>query len=166
MHVLVAYGSRYGSTKDTARDIARHLEQAGHDVEVADAADVDALANYDLAIIGSGIYAGLLRRRVVRLLHRIARQRPSLPVAVFAMGPLAPEQDTPDAWRSTRERVARAIDRVDDLHVVDTEVFGGVIEPERMNWMFARMGAIDLRDQRAVERWVDEVLASVRVPVA
>lgn len=166
MQVLVAYGSRYGSTKETAQLIAEHLSERGIDVDLLDAADVDDLSRYDLAIIGSGIYAALLRRRVIRLLHRIARQHHSLPVALFAMGPTAPESEKPEDWQSMRERVARIADGIDGLRVASTAVFGGVIDPERMNWMFARMGAVDLRDRSAVEEWTDRVLSTVRVPVA
>lgn len=165
MRVLVAFGSRYGSTKDTAHDIARHVRARGVDVEVRDAADVDDLSHYDFAIIGSGIYAGLLRRRVIRLLHRIARQHRSLPVAVFAMGPLQPESEKPKDWQSMRERLSNIVGRIDGLNVVSATVFGGTIDPERMNWMFAKMGALDARDAAAVEEWTDQVLSSVRVPV-
>jgi len=80
MKVLVAYGSRYGSTREVAERIGQHARTSGVDVDVLDAADVDGLEAYDLAIVGSGIYAGLLRHRVVRLLHRIAKQHPELPV--------------------------------------------------------------------------------------
>jgi menaquinone-dependent protoporphyrinogen oxidase len=165
MRVLIAYGSRYGSTRETAEHMERHIAEAGHQVEVLDAADVDVLRDYDVVLIGSGIYAGHVRRRVVRLLHRIARQHPTLPIALFALGPMVPQEERPQDWQDVRERLDRLVDRIDGLDVLETAVFGGVIEPERMNFMFARMGGRDLRSWSDIDRWTDGVLQRVRTHV-
>jgi menaquinone-dependent protoporphyrinogen oxidase len=166
MRVLIAYGSRYGSTKETAARMGELLTAVGHVVDVTDASDVDALRDYDLVFVGSGVYAGFLRRRVVRLLHRIARQHPALPVAVFALGPMVTEAEKPDDWTHVRERLVHLVDKIDGLDVLDTAVFGGVIDPERMNFMFARADARDLRDWREIEAWTTRVAAGVPSHVA
>lgn len=164
MNVLVAYGSRYGSTRETARVIAERLDTQGIEAEVLDAADVDSLAGYDLVVVGSGVYAGLLRRRVLRLLHRIARQHPELPVAVFAQGPLETEADKPEDWQWLRTRLANLLGKIDDLNVVSTAVFGGYLDPQRIRFMFGKGEVKDARDEHAVEAWADEVVQLVPVP--
>lgn len=151
--ILIAYASRYGSTHEVGLRIGSVLAAAGEEVDVVDASDVGSLDDYDLAIVGSGIYVGLLRRRAIRLLHRIARQRPDLPVAAYALGPLTEESTHPQDWSDARERLDHALDAVDDLHVVDRVIFGGAIDPDRMRWMFRSLEASDLRDWEVIERW-------------
>jgi menaquinone-dependent protoporphyrinogen oxidase len=166
MRALVAYGSRHGSTREVAERIGARLEALGHEVDVLDASDVDGLGGYDLAVVGSGIYAGLLRHRVTRLLHRIARQHPETPVAVFALGPLSREDEKPEEWASARTRIEHVVGNVGGLEVVATEVFGGVIDPERMNFLFSHMDAVDLRDWTAIDAWAEHVALRTHVRVA
>lgn len=162
MRALVAYGSRYGSTEAVARAMCRQLEASGIEADVRDACDVDDLAPYDFAIVGSGIYVGLLRRRVVRLLHRIARQAPTLPIGVFALGPLVAAAERPEDWEAARTRLDATLARIDGLHLLDSAVFGGVIDRERMGFLFARAEEVDMRDWNVIERWVDELVRTVR----
>lgn len=62
MKVLVAVGSKYGSSREVARTICGTLEGQGFDVELSDAADVRSVTSYDAVILGSAVYGGLWRR--------------------------------------------------------------------------------------------------------
>jgi len=57
-HVLVAYATRYGSTAELARFIARTLREEGLDAEALPAAEVTDVAAYDAVVIGSALYMG------------------------------------------------------------------------------------------------------------
>lgn len=56
--ILVAYGSRHGSTKEIADHIGSTLTQEGHEVDVKKASKSVPVDPYDLIVIGSGIQAG------------------------------------------------------------------------------------------------------------
>ena len=56
-HVLVAYGSRHGSTAGIAETIAEELRRAGCIVTVQPASAVNDLAAYDAVVLGGALYA-------------------------------------------------------------------------------------------------------------
>src|SRR3954447_17805409 len=56
MKILVAYASEHGATREIAEHIGRALGDAGLDVDVRDADDVNDVAPYDAAVIGSAVY--------------------------------------------------------------------------------------------------------------
>ena len=62
MKVLVAVGSKYGSSRAVAKMIATTLEGHGFDVDFQDAADVRSVMPFDAVILGSAVYGGLWRR--------------------------------------------------------------------------------------------------------
>ena len=80
--VAIIYGSRYGSTAQTAEWIA---EGMGGVPEVMSAKDVGDLSYYDLIILGSGIYSGQLQEDMLAFLaERKDEVRPKI-VALFVV---------------------------------------------------------------------------------
>lgn len=66
--VLVAYGSKCGSTAEIAQLIGMELRLHGLDVTVLPAEKVESVRPYEFVILGSAIYAGRWRRSAMRLL--------------------------------------------------------------------------------------------------
>lgn len=68
MKTLIVYGSKYGATKICAKKIAKGLKGK---VEVINLKDkkVIALKDYDKVLIGTSIYAGMVRKEVKRFCH-------------------------------------------------------------------------------------------------
>jgi menaquinone-dependent protoporphyrinogen oxidase len=89
--VLVAYGSRHGSTEGIARRIASSLQAEGIDAAAQPVEAVQDIDGYDGFVIGSAVYAthwlGPVKAFVHR--HRAALQRH--PVWLFSSGPLSTE---------------------------------------------------------------------------
>lgn len=67
--VLVAYGSRYGSTRGVAEAIAETLRSQGVEADVRPAADVADPSRYDAAIIGGGVYGAKWHRDALALVQ-------------------------------------------------------------------------------------------------
>ncbi|RZN46230.1 hypothetical protein EF808_06105 [archaeon] len=83
--VLVAYGSRYGTSEEIANHMATILRE--HDIEV-DVADLRSrpsidLENYDGIIVGSGIKVGRWTKEAEQLLKELAGAPSKVKIGVF-----------------------------------------------------------------------------------
>jgi len=76
MKILVCYFSNTGNTEKVARSIAEGLEDEV--VEVLKVEDVDPLSlkNYDLVVLGSGIYGGKLNKKVIDFMKLVIEYPP------------------------------------------------------------------------------------------
>lgn len=77
--VVIIYGSRYGSTAQTAKWIA---EGMGGIPKVMSAKDAKDVAGYDIVILGSGIYSGQLQEDMLAFL---AEKKDEVKDKVFAL---------------------------------------------------------------------------------
>jgi menaquinone-dependent protoporphyrinogen oxidase len=152
--MLVAYGSKHGSTEKVAEAITENLKHAGRDVELRRAADVEDLTRYDGVVLGGSLYFGRWHRDAVRFLSKHRRELSELPVTVFALGPQGAElQDL----AKSRAQLDKALQKVPEIEPRSIAVFGGVIDPAKLRFPLNRMPASDARDWNAIEAWIDEV---------
>lgn len=156
--VLVAHASRYGSVEEVAHFVGEVLRDEGVECDVVAAGKASHLDGYDLVVLGSGLYATRLHRDARRFLRRHREELARVPFAVFAMGPLS---DDPAEAEKVRPQLEHGLERYPELTPVATEVFGGVISPERMPFPFNRMAAGDHRDWDEIRRFA----MSLPVPV-
>ncbi|MEU2413748.1 MULTISPECIES: flavodoxin domain-containing protein [Streptomyces] len=162
-HVLVAYATRYGSTAELARFIARTLREEGLEAEALPAAEVTDVAAYDAVVIGSALYMGRWRRDAGRLTRRHRDALRERAVWAFSSGPLDPsasERDIPPV-----PGARRAMERVRARgHVT----FGGRLEAgaegriARAILDEGRGG--DFRDFDAVARWARGIATEIETP--
>ena len=141
--VLVAHAGKYGSVEEVARYIGAVLRDRGATCVVVAAREAKDLDGYDLVVLGTGLYLSRLHREARRFLHRHHDELAQLPFAVFAMGPLS---DDPVGKEKVRPQLERGLERYPELEPVATEIFGGVIAPEKMPFPYNRMPAGDHRD--------------------
>jgi menaquinone-dependent protoporphyrinogen oxidase len=121
--VLVAYASRFGSTRAIAGEIGTVMAAAGVHVEVMDAGDVHDASGFGAFVVGSAVEAGHWLPAAAGFLER---HRPALearPVWLFSSGPLgdravqAAQPDPKEVARARRE-----------LHPRDCVVFAGAYD--------------------------------------
>ncbi len=86
--VLVAYGTRYGSTREVAEAVAATLEEQGIDTDVKTAREVRSLDGYDAVVLGTPLYMGALHKDVRALLEKNRAALEHTPFALFALGPI------------------------------------------------------------------------------
>lgn len=86
--VLVAYGSRRGSTAEIARWIGDVLHGLGLEAEVAEAATVRDVTAYDAVVLGGALYAGRWHKDARRFARRHATALSGRPVWLFSSGRL------------------------------------------------------------------------------
>ena len=152
--VLVAYGSKHGSTEEVATAIAFALDGRGLTVDLEPAAVVTDLAPYGLVVLGGSLYFGRWHQDARRLLRSLGRAPGTREVAVFAMGPRT--LDAADI-ASSRAQLHRALQRVPAVVPQWEAIFGGVIRPERLAFPFNRMPASDARDWAAIRAWATRI---------
>jgi menaquinone-dependent protoporphyrinogen oxidase len=157
--ILVAYGSKKGSTAEVAAFIGKRLREHGLVVDVRRAAQVEDLAFYDGVVLGGSLYFGRWHDDARAFLNRFRTALADRPLAVFALGPkIASEQDL----AGSRAQLDRALG---DAAPTAAAVFGGVIDPAKLRFPFNRMPASDARDWTAIAAWADDVASLVAVPV-
>jgi menaquinone-dependent protoporphyrinogen oxidase len=160
--VLIAYGSKHGSTADTADQVAGMLRERGLEADISEAAAVKTLDGYDAVIVAGSIYIGRWHPDARVFLRRFAKELRAIPVAIFAMGP---KTSSPEDLASARKQLDLALKRLPDVGADPIAIFGGVIDPAKLHFPFNRMPATDARDWEAIEAFADQYAARLALAV-
>ncbi|MGZ6313167.1 MAG: flavodoxin domain-containing protein [Candidatus Limnocylindrales bacterium] len=88
MQMLIAVSSKHGSTREIAGSIAETVRDAGIEVDVVDAEQVESVASYDAVIVGSALHMGHWMGPARALVNRTADALRTRPVWLFSSGPL------------------------------------------------------------------------------
>jgi menaquinone-dependent protoporphyrinogen oxidase len=161
--ILVAYASRYGSTREVAESIAATLRERQLRVDVRAAGEIGHLDGYAGVVLGGAIYMGRWHRDARAFAKRLAEELPGLPVAVFALGPT---DDVPEHRAGSEKQFRAALEKL-PFEPVSTRLFGGVVDPRKLHFPFNRIPAADVRDWDAVRAWSLEVADRLQaVPAA
>ena len=157
--VLVAYATKYGSTREVAEAIAERLRDRGIETDVRAARDVRSLDGYGGVVFGGALYFFRMIGEGRRFLSRHHKALSALPVAVFGMGPI---EDTDEQYAGARGHLDKALAKHESISPVAVAVFGGVLEPAGLRFPDANpamkgMPAVDLRDWKAIGEWADSL---------
>jgi menaquinone-dependent protoporphyrinogen oxidase len=158
--VLVAYGTKNGSTAEIAEWIADELRGQLIEADVLPAADIHDIGPYDAVVLGAGLYVGRWQRDAVRFARRHRKALTRRPVWLFSSGPLDPsatERDLPAA-----PAVARIATR---LGPRGHATFGGRLA-EGAQGLIARQilkqgEGGDFRDREQIRTWAHGVAAGL-----
>lgn len=156
--LLVAFGSKRGSTREVAEAIALKLRQAGREVELQRAGEIEDLTPYDGVVLGGALYSGRWHKDAARFLSKHRRKLSELPVAIFALGPQTAE---PEDLAKSRAQLEKALHQAPEVAPRTVAVFGGVIDPGKFRFPLSRMPASDARDWRAINAWADDVATAL-----
>jgi menaquinone-dependent protoporphyrinogen oxidase len=160
MTVLVAYGSKFGSTAEIAEAIADELRAAGVDVDLRDAADVKDVRDYEAVVLGSALYAFRWRPEAVRMLRRHRGELARRPLWLFHSGPLGKGTNDP-------QKPPRAVARLlPELGAEPPVTFAGRLEAETARGFIAKKmieggSGGDFRNWPAIRGWAHEIAASL-----
>lgn len=152
--VLIAYGSKHGSTAETADAIAGMVRERGLEVDVSEAARVPTLDGYDRVVVAGSIYMGRWHPDARDFIKRFADQLSEMPVAFFAMGPKSSE---PDDLAEARKQLDVNLRKLPDVGAEPIAIFGGVIDPAKLHFPFNRMPATDARDWDQIAAFAEAV---------
>jgi len=157
--VLVAYATKFGSTREVAERVGARLLKAGLQADVRAAREVRSLEGYDAVVFGGALYMFRLVGEGRRFLKKNRKALSQLPLAVFGMGPL---EDTESQFFDARQHLNKALVGLEGVVPVDVTIFGGVLDPAKLKFPYSNpgikaMGMSDLRDWQAIEGWADSL---------
>lgn len=153
--ILVAYATKYGTTKEVAETVGAVLTERGYSVDVRPAREVRDLSGYAAVVLGSALYFFMLHGDAKRFLARNRKALAQLPVAWFALGPFNnTEQELTDARKPVDKYLAQAT----WLKPKAVVIFGGRHDPSLLrfpdnNPAMRSMPATDARDWDAIRTW-------------
>ncbi len=123
MKTLILYATKHGATREIAALLAKQIEAATL-VDLA-SANLPEPNEYDCVMIGSSVYAGMLRKEAKAYITQYASQLKQKPLGLFVSG-MAPEgvQGYLDA-NYPKDVVA---------HAKATALLGGVSDPKKQGF--------------------------------
>lgn len=160
--ILVAYATRYGSTREVAEAAGTALCEQGVDAEVKPAKDVTALGGYGVVVLATPFYLGSMLKEATQFLDRNRAALQGLPVALLACGPISAAEDMAGA----RGQLDGALAKVEWLKPVASEMFVGKYDPARLRLVdrliavppaspLHGVGAHDDRDWESIQAWAE-----------
>lgn len=161
--VLVAYATKYGSTKEVAEAIAQTVRDTGASVEVRPAREAVDIDGFSAVVLGAPLYMFHWHRDARHFLSRNKKGLAKMPVAIFALGPMTP--DKPEEFDGARKQLDKALAKQDWLKPVAVEVFGGKFDPTGLRFpdnmpAVKAMPPSDIRDWDAIAAWARSLPAS------
>ncbi|PRH80787.1 flavodoxin [Streptomyces solincola] len=160
--VLVAYGTKNGSTAEIAEMIAGTLRRRGLEADVRPPGEVAELAGYDAVVVGGALYMGRWHRDARRFCRRHRHELRERPVWLFSSGPLDPsagERDIPPVSGAHRAELS--------LGARSHITFGGSLRAGARGRMAkaildeGRGG--DFRDRERISAWAESVADDLAV---
>ena len=159
--ILVAYATRYGSTKEVAEAIAETLRQEGAQVALHPLDEVRSLAGYQAVVMGAPLQMYRWHRDAFGFLSRHRKALAGMPVAVFVLGPVQNPHNE-EEWQGSRDQIAKELAKVDWFKPLAVEILGGKFDPQALGGlmkMFAKAEpASDIRDWEAIRQWAQGLL--------
>lgn len=168
--VLVTYASVYGSTREVAEEIATVLRKSGLAVDVWPARDVKGLDGYGAVVLGAPLYLMRWHKDAGKFLAQNKTALMRMPVAIFALGPLGPDEKE---LQICRRQLNKALASFAWLHPDAVELFVGKYDPENLGFLHRLLTkgkasplhnqpASDHRDWEAIRAWASEVATIIR----
>jgi len=165
LKVLVAYASKYGSTKRIAEFIGEKLRNSEMNVDVKDVISTGDLAGYDAFVVGSALFMGHWMKEAKGFLSKNRAVLTSKPTWIFSSGPTG-TKSTDKKGRDLLE--VSGPTELDELrswvHPREHKVFFGAFFADRLKGtaaLFARMipkdEEGDFRNWPVIESWASSI---------
>lgn len=163
--VLVAYASKYGSTKEVAEKVGAVIREKGESVDIKTVEDINSVDEYDKIVLGAALYAGNLSRAARKFLNRNQAGLAAKPVSMFVLGPIGPDEAE---MTGAKEQLAKLLEKYEWLKPVATEVFIGKFDATMLKFPVTillklpasplyGMTQQDNRDWNAISAWATNV---------
>jgi menaquinone-dependent protoporphyrinogen oxidase len=159
--ILVAYGTRAGSTAEVADAIGKKLASGGVAVDVKPVKKIQNLNGYQAVVLGSAVRAGKLLPEVTAFVKAHKEEFRKLPIAYFVVG-MTLREDTPEK----RKIVNTYLDPLRaEVTPVDTGLFAGKMDYSKLGFFekfivknIVKVPEGDLRNWQEINNWAEKLL--------
>ena len=164
--VLVAYGSKYGGTREISEKIGEVLKQENLEVDILSGDRAENPAQYDAFVIGSGVYAGMWRKEAVNFVINNEKLLADKPVWIFSSGPTG-EGDVKELM-SGWEYPGKIRPAVESIKPHDITAFHGVVYPEKLTFLHKLMLKMvkapsgDFRNWDTINDWAKSIATELK----
>lgn len=182
MKVLVAFASKYGSTRGIAEFIRDKLRDGGLEVDCLDVRESLNCMKYDAFVIGSALYMGHWMKEAKQFIKLNLGILSSRPVWLFSSGPTGDKQVNAKGQSLLEHAVSGPVD-LDNIergiNAREHRIFFGAFDPENLGYFSRKFFETDMmrnaspagdyRNWKEIETWAngigqrlkDEALAPV-----
>lgn len=173
MRVLIAYASKYGSTKGIAERIAATLNRSVELATAMPAAEADHVRDYDAYVIGSAAYMYHWMKEASEFVRANALTFANKPVWLFTSGPLG--TDVVDAQGRDVREAATPPEIAEFTELVRPRghrVFFGAYDPSKLSFTHRLAVALpgikklmipgDYRNWNEIDAWAKEIAHALR----
>jgi menaquinone-dependent protoporphyrinogen oxidase len=164
--VLIAYGSKYGSTKEIAEKIGEAIKGEGLEVDVLSADKVKGIGDYKGIIIGSAMYIGMWRKEVKNFVKNNEKDLAQKPVWIFTSGPTGKGDPVQKMSGWLYPQGLKPV--IENIKPRDIAVFHGNASVEKMSgmekWIMKRVKSEigDFRDWEMITKWAKGVAITLK----
>ncbi|HEX4921821.1 MAG TPA: flavodoxin domain-containing protein [Candidatus Bathyarchaeia archaeon] len=169
--VLVAYASKYGSTKGIAEFIGEKLGKRGMGADVRDVSTVMVLGEYDAFVIGSAVFMGHWMKEAKQFVSQNRSFLSTRPVWIFSSGPTGTSETDKKGRNLRKVSGPTEIGELrESLNPRDHHVFFGAFHPDQMKGAMGFFGRMapkedqgDFRNWTEIEAWTNSIADSLSV---
>ena len=165
--MLIAYGTRCGSTTGVAEAIGQVLSMAGAAVDVRLVKDVNDLSPYQGVIVGSAIRMGKWLPEAVEFLKAHQDTLNRVPVAYFAVC-MTMKDDTAENRRKVLGYLDPVRKQFPKVKPVDIGLFAGAVDYKKLSFAYSLILKVkgtpegDFRNWEAIRTWATGVGPALR----
>jgi menaquinone-dependent protoporphyrinogen oxidase len=160
--VLVAYGTRAGSTASVAERVAEVLNRNGFAAQAVEVREVKDAAPYDAVVLGSSIRAGKLKPEVLKFLDKNKAVLEAKPFAAFVV--CLAMKDGDEKGRTTAATYLEPVRA--QVKPVSEGLFAGAYDPEKLGFAVRQVMKMIKAPPGDFRKWDDiEAWAASLVPL-
>ncbi len=170
MKAIVAYASKYGSTRAIAEFIAEKLRQQGTTAEVRLVDEVHNPGDYDAIVVGSAVYMGHWLKEAAEFVRRNRAVLANRLVWLFSSGPLGSDASTNDP----KLEPAEIAEFREAINTRDHRIFFGALDRSKLGFahrMTRKLPAArailpegDFRNWNDIETWASTLARALEAP--
>jgi menaquinone-dependent protoporphyrinogen oxidase len=160
--ILIAYGTRCGSTGGVAEAIGQALSAGGAAVDLRLVKDVNDLSPYQAVIVGSAIRMGKWLPEAVEFVKTHQDRLSQLPVAYFVVC-MTMKDDTAENRRKASGYLDPVRKQFSQVKPVDIGLFAGAVDYKKLSFAYSLILKVkgapegDFRNWEAIRAWAAAV---------